>query len=199
MRHFVTLPANVVYLDYFDTLRPTWKPAGHTAQKWSVPAGSGIVQQTDATKADPKKLILFRAVPAAVQISADWRVDSWVPGDPARVGVGLYTDPATGRGYNLVARDNGTVRFLDDNVRWGNSFPFVWKPGIWYRFVLRIEAGVLKGKVWWVASDPEPADWMFTQTGWTNRTGGAVCLNGSSGGATASFANVVIQDVTSTV
>jgi hypothetical protein len=92
------------------------------------------------------------------------------------------------------------VQFLDDHVAWGNAFPFAWSAGAWYRFRLRAEAdGTLRGKVW-DAGQPEPAAWMFVQTGWTTRTGGSPALNGGSSGlgySTASFDDVAADNVTS--
>jgi hypothetical protein len=121
------------------------------------------------------------------------RVDSWAGGDGARAGVSLYNDPATGKGYNLLFHNNtSTVQFLDDGVAWGNSYTFSWSVGTWYWFKLAMINGTLYGKVWQDGTS-EPANWMFTQSGWTDRTGGAPGLNGGSSisgtSATVSFAN----------
>ena len=158
-------------------LNSAWKVTGGS---WSV--ANGVGSQTSTTSGDPKKLVLTGvSTPAAVEVAARVRVDSWQSGDSARARIGLYTN-ASGMGYNLLFRDNGKVQFLDDQVRWGNSFSFAWQTGVWYNFKLRMEGGVLKGKVW-ADGSAEPTDWMFTQSGWTNRTGGSVSLNGSSAGA----------------
>jgi hypothetical protein len=131
------------------------------------------------------------------------RVDSWVDGDYARAGIGLYTNETTGAGYNLVFHGGhgaaGTVQFLDDGVRWGNSYSFTWNPGTWYVFKLRMQAGVLYGKIWQDGTS-EPAAWQFTQTGWNNRSGGAPSLNGGSaaggsGNSTVSFDDVVVNAI----
>ena len=59
---------------------------------------------------------------------------------------------------------------------------------------------LLHGQVWQTGT-LEPTAWMFQQTGWVNRAGGAPALNGGSailgkGGATASFADVPVRNVT---
>src|SRR5262249_49324099 len=130
-----------------------------------------------------------------VEIDARVRVDSWDNGDYARAGVGLYTDPVMGEGYNLVFH-NGTgcartVQFLDDHIRWGNAYSFTWSVGTWYNFKLKMENGVLYGKVWQDGTD-EPSAWQFTQSGWTTRSGGDPALNGgaaqsNNGASTVSF------------
>ena len=70
--------------------------------------------------------------------------------------------------------------------------------GTWYWFQLEENNGTLEGKVW-AAGTAEPQNWMFQQTGWTNRTGGAPALNGGSangatgnGSSTVSFASVSV-------
>ena len=105
-------------------------------------------------------------------ITAEVEVDTWNPGDKARAGVGLYTNTSTGDGYNLVFHGTDQVEFLDDHVVWGNSYAFTWQVGTWYWFQLEESDGTLLGKVW-AAGTAEPQNWMFEQTGWTDRTGGA--------------------------
>ena len=123
-----------------------------------------------------------RSLPAPVRLVAGRR--------DARAGVGLRTDPVTGRGYNLVGTGryvDGTihVEFLNDQVAWSGPGPdghvlLDWNPATWYWFLLRLEGGVLKGKVW-VDGDPEPTAWTITYAaaahGW-NRTGGVASLYG---------------------
>ena len=90
----------------------------------------------------------------------------------ARAGVGLYTNTSTGDGYNLVFHGTNQVQFLDDGVAWGNSYTFDWQVGTWYWFQLEENNGTLYGKVW-AAGTAEPQNWMFQQTGWTDRTSSA--------------------------
>ena len=142
---------------------------------------------------DPQKaMVADRAYPADVEVAARVRVDTWSGGDGARAGVSL-AQGADGPGYNLVFRDGG-VQFLDDQVAWGNYYPFAWSVGAWYRFKLRSAGGVLYGKVW-PDGAAEPSGWMFTQSGWATRRGGSPGLNGGSGGSTASFDDVVVSAV----
>src|SRR5262249_43893296 len=155
---------------------------------------NGVLAQTGTGSGDPKKALLAdQSYPANLVVTARVRVDSWSGGDWARAGVSLDQDPATGNGYNLVFHnDTHTVQFLDDHVAWGNSYAFNWSVGTWYWFKLAMINGTLYGKVWQDGT-PEPASWLFTQAGWTDRTGGAPGLNGGSAdGATASFSNVTV-------
>jgi beta-glucanase (GH16 family) len=129
-------------------------------------------------------------------ITAEVQVNSWNAGDMARAGVGLYTNPSNGNGYNLVFHGTNQVQFLDDKVTWGNAYTFNWQVGTWYWFQLAENNGTLEGKVW-AAGTAEPQSWMFQQTGWTDRTGGAPALNGGSasaraGSSTVSFASVSV-------
>jgi titin len=184
----------VLYSDGFgsSTVKPAWKFAGGS---WAQSAG--VLAQTSTGAGDPKKALLTdQAYPANLVVTAKVRVDYWAGGDAARAGVSLYNDPATGRGYNLVFHSNtGTVQFLDDGVAWGNSYAFNWAVGSWYWFKLEALNGVLYGKVWQDGT-PEPAAWMFTQSGWADRQGGAPGLNGgSNAGATASFASLTVTSV----
>jgi subtilisin family serine protease len=171
---------------------PAWTFRGGT---WAQ--SGGVLRQTSLAAADPRKaMITDRVYPSDAQITAEVRVDSWVNGAWARAGVGLRIDPATGRGYNLVFHgDTNTVQFLNDGVAWGNSYSFTWSVGTWYWFKLQDVNGVLRGKVW-QDGQAEPAGWMFTQSGWTARTGGAPSLNGGSarsgGNATVSFSSVTV-------
>lgn len=192
----------VLFSDNFNDadLDPAWQLRGGT---WSQ--GNGVFRQTSTSAADPRKAMIGgQTFPANVEIVSRVRIESWTNGDYARAGIGLYTDMTTGKGYNLVFRGNtgsgGRVQFLDDGVRWGNSYSFAWDVGVWYVFKLKINQGVLSGKVWRDGT-PEPANWQFTQTGWTNRTGGAPSLNGGSasssgaGNSTVSFDDVVVSAV----
>jgi hypothetical protein len=181
------------------SFNPAWRFAGGS---WAL--NSGALSQSSTAAADPRKAIVTGLnAPADVEVVARVRVDSWTDGDYARAGVGLYTNETTGAGYNLVFHGGhgaaGTVQFLDDGVRWGNSYSFNWAPGMWYVFKLRMQGGVLYGKIW-PDGTPEPTAWQFTQSGWAGRSGGAPSLNGGSssgsgGNSTVSFDDVVVNAV----
>jgi hypothetical protein len=160
--------------------------ASYTVKGGSWSESHGAAHQLMATNADPKKaLVTGQTFPANVQILARVRVDFSYKygGDSPQVGVGLFTDPTTGYGYNMVFRTLPTgkrvVQFVDDPTGFGNSYAFNWKVGTWYWFKLENDNGTLNGKVWQDGTT-EPTAWMFTQTGWTDRTGGAPSLNGGS-------------------
>jgi len=142
-----------------------------------------MLQQIDTSRPDDiKKAILTdQAYPADQEITAKIRVTSWSTGDAARAGVGIYTDPKTGLGYELVFHGDNQVQFLDDHVAWGNAFTFNWQVGTWYWFQLTDQNGTLMGKVWQDGT-PEPSSWMFQQSGWTDRTGGSPSLDGGAAG-----------------
>lgn len=167
---------------------------------WSQ--NNGVLQQTGSDPSGARKAVLVgRSCPDDMQITARVRVDSWTPGDYARAGIGLATDPATGFGYNLVFHEKAgaktKVQFLDDWAVWGNAYEFPWETGVWYWFKLKRHNGVLSGKVWRDGT-AEPAGWPYVQEGWTNRPGGAPALNGGAGHplmgtATASFDDVRVD------
>ena len=177
------------------SLSSAWKTVGGN---WS--ASSGVLQQTSTANGDPRKaMITNQTYPANVEIMAEVTVNSWTNGDYARAGVGLYTN-AQGMGYNLVFHnDTHTVQFLDDGVTWGNSYTFNWSVGTTYWFQLKMSGGVLYGKIW-AAGTAEPTSWMFSQSGWTDRSSsGAPSLNGgdtntNGGSSTASFSNVSVDN-----
>ena len=201
------------------TLSPDWT---FTAGAWGIatdPAGSTnhVLKQTSSTSATPTmmKALLTGFDGDATEVRARLRVDSWRQGEYARAGVGLRTDPATGNGYNLVFTGRHVdgrlnVEILNDTVAWSGPGPagpveFVWNPSTWYQFYLKLEGGVLYGKVW-VDGTPEPSDWTITYDaadhGW-NRTGGVASLYGGYPGtlnatqgpsyATASFDDVTVS------
>jgi hypothetical protein len=183
----VRLTSGVLFADDFGASTPNaaWRTVGGS---WAWQ--DGLLSQEALLPGDFQKAILAdKAYPADVEVAARVRVDRWVGGDSARAGLSLAQD-AAGRGYNLLFRDGG-VQFLDDHVAWGNFYAFQWQVGTWYHFKLRSAGGVLSGKVW-ADGAAEPTAWMFTQAGWTGRAGGAPGLNGGSGGAAASFDDVVV-------
>ncbi|HET6576243.1 MAG TPA: hypothetical protein VFG68_21760, partial [Fimbriiglobus sp.] len=162
---------------------------------WTL--AGGVVRQVSAV-AGSNKLILPNGTWAADQeVVASVRVDTWGGSGWARAGVGVRTDPATGRGYNLVFSAANEVRFLSDDISWSAAYTYAWQVGVWYRFRLRVEGTTLSGKVW-RADETEPAGWMFQQTGWVSRSGGVPALTGGSGGggsSTASFDDVTASSL----
>jgi hypothetical protein len=176
---------------------------------WSTKGGSwvqqnGVFSQTSMTDGDPKKaMVTDQTYPSDAIVTARVRVDTWTNSDLARAGIGLYTDPTTGNGYNLVFHSRNGVRrleFLNDKVAWGNGVDFAFTTGVYYWFKLQMVNGVLSGKVWQDGTT-EPAAWTITQSGWAAHAG-APSLNGGSAsggaGATASFDDVTISSSTST-
>ena len=150
--------------------------------KWTQ--SNGILSQTGGkTQTDVEKAVLGdQNYPADQAITAKVWVTSWTAGDAARAGVGIDTTPKSGLGYELVFHGNNQVQFLDDGVTWGNAYSFSWNTNTWYWFQLTDQSGTLLGKVWQDGT-PEPTNWMFQQTGWTDRTTGNPSLDG--GGQTA--------------
>ncbi len=184
----------ILFQDFFteSTISSAWSFVGGT---WQL--NNDALSQTSTAPADPKKaMVTNQTFPSNVMITAEVEVDTWNAGDLARAGVGLYTNTSNGDGYNLVFHGTNQVQFLDDGVKWGNAYTFNWQVGTWYWFQLEENNGTLYGKVW-AAGTAEPQSWMYEQTGWTDRTGGAPALNGSSasstgGSATVSFTSVSV-------
>jgi hypothetical protein len=180
---------NNLFADNFDgsSVNSAWKFVGGS---WSQ--SGGVMQQTSTANGDPRKaMVTGLGSVTDVEITARVEVTTWNPGDYARAGVGLYTNTTTGKGYNLLFHKNtSTVQFLDDGVVWGNSYTFNWQVGTWYWFQLEMKGGVLYGSVW-ADGTSQPTSWMFTQSGWTDRSSsGAPALNGGdtgTGGSTAIF------------
>ena len=189
-----TSSSPVLFHDTFSSNTPSsaWSFVGGT---WQI--NKGVLSQTSTAAADPKKaMITNQTYPSNLMITAEVQVNSWNAGDMARAGVGLYTNPSNGNGYNLVFHGTNQVQFLDDQVTWGNAYTFNWQVGTWYWFQLAENNGTLEGKVW-AAGTAEPQSWMFQQTGWTDLTGGArrsteVRPAASAGSSTVSFASVSV-------
>jgi hypothetical protein len=159
----------------------------------------GMISQTSVATGDKKDIRTDQSYPAGSSITARVEVISWSDtSDLSRAGVGILTDPTTGRGYNLLFSGTNTVTFLNDQVAWGNSYSFNWNPGTWYWFKLVDVQGTLEGKIWQDGST-EPTNWMFEQSGWTDRTSGAPSLNGGAGNSTVSFSDVSIGAPASTI
>jgi hypothetical protein len=167
---------------------------------------------------EEKALIQQAVKTSGVIITASVHIDWWQDGELARAGVGLLTDPSTGKGYNLVltGRFSNTgatntiadphLDFLDDQVQWGTDLDLGTASGItvgpgspWYWFQMEVRNGVLYGSFWKDGS-PQPATWMIAQAGWTDHTSGDPALNGGTAGtfnnvisySTASFENVTV-------
>jgi RHS repeat-associated protein len=169
---------------------------------WTYVNGTWVVNgstlsQTDTVNGDPKKAIYTgQSFGVNQEIEASVEVNTWNSGDYARAGVGVLTDPSTGQGYNLLFHGTNQVQFLDDNRAWGNSYTFNWQIGVWYQFKLMEQGGVLYGKVW-ASNQTEPTNWMFQQSGWSDRTSGYPALHGGSAGSgsdTVSFQNVQVAE-----
>ena len=174
-----------ISFDSFNSQRlsSAWK---FTSGQWTQK--NGMLQQlnTSVSNTNEKAILTDQAYPADQTITAKIQVASWSPGDAARAGVGIYTDPKTGRGYELVFHGNNQVQFLDDNVAWGNAYTFNWQVGTWYWFQLTDQNGTLMGKVWQDGT-PEPSSPMFQQSGWTDRTSGSPSLDGGATGSPPRF------------
>ena len=157
-------------------ISPAWSFVGG---KWTQ--SDGLLQQVDTAKLrDVKKAVLTdQTYPSDQTITAKVWVTAWLAGDTARAGVGIYTDPKTGLGYELVFHGKNQVQFLDDGVTWGNGYSFSWNAKTWYWFKLTDQNGTLLGKVWRDGTS-EPSSWMFQQKGWSDRTGGDPALDGGA-------------------
>jgi hypothetical protein len=191
----------ILFSDSFSgrDLGPSWKTAGGI---WLV--HKGVLSQVSVSEKDTKKAIVSRSkeiFPDEVTITAKVRVDNWKDGDAARAGVSLFTNTKDGCGYNLVFHNNhNTVQFLDDKVVWGPSFNFKWKNNTWYWFKLKMEGGVLYGKVW-KDGDAEPIEWPYSwersgRTGYPALNGGAVNVDfGKKGISIKGLSTVSFDDV----
>ena len=196
---------------YEAVFRDDFEDNAINAADWSLVNGTwseagGVLRQSGTAFADEKKA-LVRSSEGATRVTALVRVDAWVDGEYARAGVTLL-----GR-YNLVftGRIPGQerVEFVHDGVAW-SGWPsqageagyaaFDWTPGQWYLFDMRIEEGMLIGKVTEVATGRSSAELRFdlARYGW-NRTTGLAGVNGGSAGswggtsyATASFDDVTV-------
>jgi hypothetical protein len=155
----------------------------------------GVLQQIQNGNADPRKAMLTGLSATPNDIYARVRIDSSLltdgqgdfAGEYARAGVGLDTDPATGRGYNLVftgrwynidADHPVHLEFLNDGVAWsgwlisGSQTTVAYakadapKLGDWYWFHMAVSNGELYGNVW---KDPDPGSLSPTgePAGWT--------------------------------
>jgi hypothetical protein len=143
----------------------------------------GVLQQIQNGNADPRKAMLTGLAGTPNDIYARVRIDTWLTGEYARAGVGLYTDPRSGQGYNLVFTGRWSnidtmhpthLEFLNDGVAWsgwlvngsqttvpygadqpGHPTPL---PGDWYWFHMTVSGGKLYGNVWKDGS-AEPSGW----------------------------------------
>jgi hypothetical protein len=184
----------VCFADNFNdnSLGSAWATLGGT---WTE--SDGILSQTSTASADPMKAIISNSgldFGSNLTITAKVRVNSWIDGDMARAGVSLFTNTADGNGYNLLFHnDHNTVQFLDDKVIWLTpSYTFTFTNNNWYWFKLKMENGVLYGKIW-ADGGNEPATWPYSWAR-SGRTGYPALNGGSSDGAV--YATVSFDDVT---
>lgn len=176
-----------------EKLSRQWKTVGGT---WSV--NNHELIQKDNSDADPKKAILGNSgvdFGPNQTITALVKVNSFSNAAGERAGVGLFTEPYYGKGYNLVfAENHSTVCFVDDSITWGPRYKFDWTPGVWYWFKLKMADDVLYGKIW-PKGKSEPADWPYR---WATSSRvlypqGYPALNGGlSGNDSVSFAEVSV-------
>jgi hypothetical protein len=202
------------------TVGGTWSQTTTTDSFGNIVGGT--LSQTSTAPANVEKAIVKPSVTlnsSGVIITAEVHIDSWNDGELARAGIGLFTDPSTGKGYNLVltGRFSNTgnantiaqphLDFLDDLVAWGSDVnlsgavpPIQVGPGSpSYWFQMEIRNGVLYGSFWQDGS-AQPATWMISQAGWTDHPTGSPSLNGGDAGtsnnvsssSTASFTNVAV-------
>jgi hypothetical protein len=194
----------------------SWKTVGGTwSQSTPTPGNTELSQTSTATSPNvniEKALIQQPVNNSDVIITAKVHIDWWQDGELARAGVGLLTDPSTGKGYNLVltGRFSNTgatntiadphLDFLDDLVQWGTDLDLGTTSGItvgpgspWYWFQMEVRNGVLYGSFWQDGSQ-QPATWMIAQAGWTDHTSGGPALNGGTAGT---FNNVTSYSTTS--
>jgi glucose/arabinose dehydrogenase len=167
-----------IFADSFNSrvISSAWTFVGGRWQQF----GGVLAQKNTATLSLIKKAILTdQTYPSDQQITAKLSVQTWIAGAAARAGVGIYTNPKTGQGYELVFHGKNQVQFLDNGVQWGNSYSFTWSANRYYWFQLTDQNGALLGKVWQDGT-PEPTNWMFEQTGWTDRTQGDPSLDGGT-------------------
>jgi PKD repeat protein len=157
----------------------------------------GVLSQTSAASADPKKAIISNTgltFGSNLTITAKVRIDSWIDGDLARGGGSLFTNTGDGNGYNILFHnDHNTVQWLDDKVMWLTpAYTFSFTNSNWYWFKMNASSGTLYGKIW-LDGTTEPANWPYS---WT-RSGrsGYPALNGGSSTGGSSYSTVSFDDV----
>jgi beta-mannosidase len=190
--------------DFADGAAGEWRTIGGP---WQVK--DGIFSPADANVADPRKALVAcgdeRQLASEVVVTAKLRVDGGWKSD-SRAGIAVASDPATGRGLNLVFHD-GKVGWLQDFVTWGPAIDYAFEPGRWYWMELYQRAGdasgrawidegreppVLKGKVW-RDGEVEPADWMTWWVGFQEPASGLPGLTADAQGASVSFASFAVR------
>lgn len=157
------------------TLSTAWKPVGAATDIYSVSDG---VLHVATAPGDPNHLLYAGAPydPVTQEVLARIRIVRFGTGDPARGGLGLGVDPATGGGINYHFRDGALesvtgrhTSFLDDSRAWGPGFAFAWQTNVWYWMRLRQETnsasqGGVKdvfAKIWPADGlTAEPAAWQ---------------------------------------
>jgi hypothetical protein len=201
---------NTVYATGFDgtptdpdplSLNSPWT---YTTNEWVYNNTDGVLRQIQngdppaPTTVDRKAMLTgLTAIPNPNDIYAHVRIDTSLltdghgdmEGEYARAGVGLYTDPATGRGYNLVFTGRWYnidplhpvhLEFLNDGVAWsgwlinGSQTTVAYtvdtapKLGQWWWFHMTVSGGKLYGNAWRDATNDtshspagEPPGWMI--------------------------------------
>ena len=109
----------------------------------------------------------------------------------ARAGICVRSDISDGEGYNLIFV-GGTLAFLNDDVVWGNEYDYNPELGTWYWFKLALDStGTLYGKVW-PDGTAEPANWPYSQSGWSDRGSVFPAVNGDS---TVNFSDFAVYAI----
>lgn len=203
----LAIAGQVLFVDRFERedLGPDWTvvhPPGEEWSNWSVEGGvlkQATKKRMAAAAPEGKAVIVAKKFPKELTIVAKVRVDEWEDGDHARAGVALRVsmgkNATAGEGYNFIFHQTtNEVAFLDDHRAWGTKFPYQWKKGVWYWFLLYIDGKEeLHGKVW-KDGEEEPAKFEFEQVGWAGREG-PPGLNGGknfNGFSFVSFDDVIV-------
>jgi len=188
------------------TIGSSWTNVGNQGN-WSE--SGGYLKQNNTSSSNNEVMLVNNppSFPTDMEMVAQVTMTSALSGD-GRVGIGLNTD-SSGNGYKLVFHDSGGSTVLqlldDDGVQWSspvasyidyqkNSHP--WAVNTAYDFKLLVMKSPLSGqdtlfgKVW-ASTDPEPAVWSITQTGWSHAAGAPSLEGGGGGDGSAEFQNAV--------
>ncbi|MBX6315797.1 MAG: S8 family serine peptidase, partial [Isosphaeraceae bacterium] len=148
--------------------------------QWDYDSTNQILKQTSSQVTTVERRAMMVGVQGVpTEVKAKVRIDEWKPGEYAKAGVALATDPRNAQGYSLVftgrqAASNqlglndgsGThIEFVNDYVAWSGwtsqggvsvAFPIQVDQHYWYWFDMKLDSGKLYGKVWRDGT-PEPA------------------------------------------
>ncbi|MCX6272723.1 MAG: hypothetical protein NTU44_16200, partial [Bacteroidetes bacterium] len=170
---------------------------------WSV--NSGVLEQTNTSAYDPKKLLLQKDgfnLPSSSpqQVVARVRVNVWNGGEDDRTGICLMSNLSNDnshRGYSFLLRPGNMVNFLSDKLAWGTAVSFSWTTGTWYWMKMKIMGTTLSGKIWADGSS-EPGTWTMTQTlggtNWNLTSGYPGFVGSSIATTTSSFDDLTVSD-----